>query len=181
MMTIKDYAKEQGVSYEAVRKQLSRYKNQLDEHIIKKGRQQFLDEYAVDFLTEKRNSQPVVVINQDQTNRINELETKLAVLEALLNQRNEDYLNLQKVAENRFLEASKVEFLENNIKSLESKAKKLELSLDSTKGVLKTRTEELNLLNAINIQRDKRIEQLEKELDHYQSMSLLQRIFNFKK
>ena len=34
MKTIKQYAEEQGVSYEAIRKQISTYKEELKDHII---------------------------------------------------------------------------------------------------------------------------------------------------
>ena len=50
MISIKDYAKQKNVSYEAVRKQLVRYKDELQSHITTKNRMRFLDDYAVNFL-----------------------------------------------------------------------------------------------------------------------------------
>ena len=43
MISIRDYAKKNNVSYEAIRKQVKRYENELRGHIIKKSRTQFLD------------------------------------------------------------------------------------------------------------------------------------------
>ena len=54
MISIKDYAKNKGVSYEAVRKQVNRYKDELDGHIHKQNRTQYLDDEAVTFLDSKR-------------------------------------------------------------------------------------------------------------------------------
>lgn len=71
MISIKDYAGQKNVSYEAIRKQIKRYKGELEGHIFKDGRTQLLDEVAVDFLDEKRQTNPVVIY---ETNREEELE-----------------------------------------------------------------------------------------------------------
>ena len=59
--TIKDLAKEMNCSYEAVRKQVKRYSKQLKEHIYTEHKTQYLDDYACDFLRDKRQDSPVVV------------------------------------------------------------------------------------------------------------------------
>lgn len=81
MKSIKEYAKEKQVSYEAVRKQISRYKDELKGHIQKVGRTQYLDEEAEQFLNEKRNSSPVVLI---QASKDEELEALRKEKEMLL-------------------------------------------------------------------------------------------------
>lgn len=74
VITLRDYAKQNNISYEAVRKQLARYKNELGDHIIKDGRQQFLDDEAVAFLDGKRQKNPIAIIQQDKDERIDSLE-----------------------------------------------------------------------------------------------------------
>lgn len=54
VISLRDYAAQKGITYEAVRQQVVRYKDELEGHIIKDGRQQFLDEEAVSFLDAKR-------------------------------------------------------------------------------------------------------------------------------
>ncbi len=77
MQTIKDFAKNNGVSYEAVRKQVKRYeKNELKGHIIRKVRTQYLDDYAVDFLTAKRKENPVIIVNSDKDEEIKNLQAE---------------------------------------------------------------------------------------------------------
>lgn len=71
MVSIKEYASSKNVSYEAVRKQINRYKKELTNHIQKVGRTQYLDDFAVDFLNEKRQSNPVVIL---ETSKEEELE-----------------------------------------------------------------------------------------------------------
>jgi len=87
VISLKDYAKQNNVSYEAVRQQVVRYADELGDHIIRDGRQQFLDEEAVAFLDSKRQKNPVVVIQQDKDEQIEQLRqekeallTKLAAL-----------------------------------------------------------------------------------------------------
>ena len=62
MISIKDYAKQKGVSYEAIRKQVHRYREDLGEHLVKKNRIQYLDEEAVAFLDARRAENPVIIL-----------------------------------------------------------------------------------------------------------------------
>lgn len=77
MITFKEYAKQNHITYEAVRSQVNRYRDQLGEHIIQDGRQQFLDDYAVAFLDERRQKNPVVVYQQSKDEAIEELRKEL--------------------------------------------------------------------------------------------------------
>ncbi len=74
MISMKDYAASKGVSYEAVRKQVNRYKDELDGHIFKQGRTQYLDDEAIAFLDDKRKNNPVVVLNTNKDEEIERLE-----------------------------------------------------------------------------------------------------------
>jgi hypothetical protein len=73
VISLKDYAKQNNVTYEAVRQQVIRYADELGEHIIRDGRQQLLDEEAVAFLDAKRQKNPVVIIQQDKDEIIEQL------------------------------------------------------------------------------------------------------------
>lgn len=74
VISIKDYAKSKNVSYEAVRKQINRYRKELDNHIQKVGRTQYLDETAIAFLDEKRKANPVVVFESNKDEEIERLK-----------------------------------------------------------------------------------------------------------
>lgn len=73
-MTMKDYAHKCGVSYEAVRKQVRRYADELEGHIKQQGRVQVLDDWAVDYLDAKRQGNPVVVAQADLQQQLRQLQ-----------------------------------------------------------------------------------------------------------
>lgn len=74
VISLKEYAKNNNISYEAVRQQVVRYAEELGEHLIKDGRQQFLDEDAVAFLDGKRQKNPVVIYQAGKDEEIERLE-----------------------------------------------------------------------------------------------------------
>lgn len=74
MITLKDYAEKKSISYEAVRKQVSRYREELGNHIKKEGRTQYLDDWAEEFLNDRRASNVVVMYEHSKDERIEELE-----------------------------------------------------------------------------------------------------------
>ena len=100
MITIRDYAKENNVSYEAIRKQIKRYEDELNGHIIKQNRTQFLDDIAVAILDQHRRENPVIIVNQDTDSRLKQLEDenknlliKVAQQADKISQLNEDLRN----------------------------------------------------------------------------------------
>lgn len=100
MITIRDYAKENNVSYEAIRKQIKRYEDELNGHIIKQNRTQFLDDIAVAILDQRRRENPVIIVNQDTDSRLKQLEDenknlliKVAQQADKISQLNEDLKN----------------------------------------------------------------------------------------
>lgn len=85
VISIKEYARIKSVSYEAVRQQIARYREELGDHVVKDGRQQFLDDEAVAFLDERRKKNPVVIY---QENKDEELEQLRAERQQLLEELN---------------------------------------------------------------------------------------------
>lgn len=81
-VSIKDYAREAGVSYEAVRKQMKRYSEELEGHIHQQGRTQYLDDEAVAFLDQHRLEKPIVVYEAGYDRQLRELEDTIAQLRA---------------------------------------------------------------------------------------------------
>ena len=114
IMTIKQFADSQGISYEAVRKQVVRYSDELSGHVIRKNRTQYLDEKAVEFLQERRRESPIVLQTIDQADEISRLQDQLESLKAQLVS-----------AQNRLLEAQeRVISLQDEVqKTLEDKAR----------------------------------------------------------
>lgn len=73
MISLKEYAQKKNISYEAVRKQVNRYRNELGDHLYKKDRTQYLDEEGEAFLDQKRASNPVILVEHDKDEQIEDL------------------------------------------------------------------------------------------------------------
>jgi hypothetical protein len=73
MISLKEYAQKKNISYEAVRKQVNRYRNELGDHLYKKDRTQYLDEDGEAFLDQKRASNPVILVEHDKDEQIEDL------------------------------------------------------------------------------------------------------------
>ena len=84
LMTIKQFAESQNVTYEAVRKQIVSYGEDLKDHIIRNGRTQYLDEWAVEFLTKRRKENPVILLSQEKDETIEFLKSQVETLRVQL-------------------------------------------------------------------------------------------------
>jgi len=82
MTTIKALAQDQHCSYQAIWKLVTKYEKDLGNHVVKKGRDRFLDEYAVNFILEKRKDHPMVALNVDQSAIIESQNREIEALKA---------------------------------------------------------------------------------------------------
>ena len=102
MITIKDYAKGRGISYEAARQQISRYMERevdgfrLADHISKVDRTQYLDDEAVTFLDERRAKNPVIVQQEERDETIERLRAEVDLLQKRLIAAQDEYRDLLK-------------------------------------------------------------------------------------
>lgn len=160
VVTLRDYAKQNNISYEAVRKQVVRYKKELEGHLIKDGRQQFLDEEAVAFLDAKRQKNPVAIIQMDKDETIEELKAQLDLAKNKIIDLQEQRDKLKDEKRNLELENAKIVLLEAE------NGKKDEILEEERKT---RQTAEMELTEA-----RKKIEELE-------NASLMKRLFGWKK
>lgn len=115
--SVKEYAKEHGITIQAVYQQINRKKNKefLQEHIFKRDGVKYLDEEAVAYLEHQRVHAPTIIMQTDDKERIEQLE-------------NENKMLLLKVAELQetiIAKSEKIEQLqEANILLLEQKQEK---------------------------------------------------------
>lgn len=117
MVSLKEYAKNKGVSYEAVRKQVNRYKDELKGHISKVNRTQYLDEEAVAFLDSKRAESPIIIMESGKDEEIQRLEMENKAL----------LLKVAELQEALLKEKDQVKLLQNEkIELLEAKNQKKE-------------------------------------------------------
>lgn len=117
MITIKDYAKQKGVSYEAIRKQIKRYEDELEGHLVKQNRFLMLDDEAVRFLDSKRSENPVIVYEQNKDEELEQLRHENKVLLIQMNTVQDQLGEVQQklIAEmntTKLLTNEKVQYLE---------------------------------------------------------------------
>lgn len=104
VICIRDYAKSKGVSYEAVRKQVNRYKQELEGHIIVNNRTQYLDDEAVAFLDQKRAESPIIIMESAKDEELERLKAENELLKNQLLASQQDNIKVHK----ELLEATKL-------------------------------------------------------------------------
>lgn len=131
--SIKDYAKSRKITYEAARQQVKRYEKELQGHIRKQNRTQYLDDYAVGLLDDHRQQSPVVVVNQDRDAELEQLRAdKVALLQQVASLQNE----LIKARDNEILAAKQTVLLEaaqSDREALQERVKELEAERDEAR------------------------------------------------
>lgn len=85
MLSIAEYAKTRGISQTAIRRQLTRYQEELQGHITIHNRKKMLDDTAVNFLDSHR-MQREIIIEQADTELKKELEDLRARMDLMKDQ-----------------------------------------------------------------------------------------------
>lgn len=97
MISIKDYAKARGVSYEAVRQQVVRYASRdvegfrLADHITKVDRTQYLDDEGAAFLDMRRAKNPVIIQQEERGETVERLRARIDELQTRLITAQDEY------------------------------------------------------------------------------------------
>lgn len=168
LISLKDYAKKNNVSYEAVRQQVVRYADELCDHIVKDGRQQFLDDKAVAFLDEKRKKNPVVIEKMDRDEEIENLRREkenLLIQYAELSKKNSELSDWK--SENALLIAK----AENSVALIEQKQQaldNLQKQYEEQGELLADYKEMKNEQNKQIVEFRKKIEEKDKIIEEYQ-------------
>ena len=162
MITIKDYAKQKGVSYEAIRKQIKRYEEELEGHLVKQNRFLMLDDEAVQFLDSKRSENPVIVYEQNKDEELEQLRHDNKVLLIQMNTVQDQLGKVQQklIAEmnaTKLLTQEKVQYLEYKAQSEQKEVQLKDLArardaaqakADQQEAVLRLKEQQIGALTA---------------------------------
>lgn len=162
MITIKDYAKQKGVSYEAIRKQIKRYEEELKGHLVKQNRFLMLDDEAVQFLDSKRSENPVIVYEQNKDEELEQLRHENKVLLIQMNTVQDQLGKVQQklIAEmnaTKLLTQEKVQYLEYKAQSEQKEVQLKDLArardaaqakADQQEAVLRLKEQQIDALTA---------------------------------
>ena len=206
MITIKDYAKQKGVSYEAIRKQIKRYEDELEGHLVKQNRFLMLDNEAVQFLDSKRSENPVIVYEQNKDEELEQLRHENKVLLIQMNTVQDQLGKVQQklIAEmntTKLLTQEKVQYLEYKAQSEQKEIQLKDLArardaaqakADQQEAVLRLKEQQIGALSAAKetaaasmkaaderiAQADARAKAAEEEASRLKNRSFWDRLFN---
>ena len=149
LVTIREFADLQGITYEAVRKQVVRFSEELSGHVVRKNRTQYLDEVAVKFLQERRRESPIILQNTDQGEEISRLMDQVESLRAQLVS-----------AQNKLLESQEriISLQDEAQKALEDKARYTAL-LEDNETQKKKLQETEDQLRRVEAERDEAVQE----------------------
>lgn len=163
MVSIRDFARDFGISYEAVRKQVKRYEEELRGHIHMQGRTQYLDDVAVAFLSERRAKPMMAIYDETSDRRIQELEQRNADLD----QENRKLLKALNDAKDRIIE---LQGMQARLEASEASQKALTASRDEYKAAAEKEAQRAQ--DAQN-----RATQAETELAAYKALPWYKKVF----
>lgn len=123
MLTVKQYAESKGVTHQSVYKQLQTHADELEPHIIQKGRTRYLTQEAVEILEKYRESNVQIIERTNDKEKIAELEE---TIKRLLSEKSVLENKYTAVLEWKADKAMEIASAENNSKLLEDKTKLLE-------------------------------------------------------
>ncbi len=206
MITIKDYAKQKGVSYEAIRKQIKRYEDELEGHLVKQNRFLMLDDEAVQFLDSKRSENPVIVYEQNKDEELEQLRHENKVLLIQMNTVQDHLGKVQQklIAEmntTKLLTQEKVQYLEYKAQSEQKEIQLKDLArardaaqakADQQEAVLRLKEQQIGALSAAKetaaaslkaaderiAQAEARAKAAEEEASRLKNRSFWDRLFN---
>lgn len=187
MISIAQYAESRGISGTAVRRQIARYAEELEGHVVVSGRRRMLDDEAVEFLDQHRQPRTMVIdgeatladqveVLQEQVKKLQEtsmmeeiefLRKELADSRGRVNQLQAGMIemmkykdeNLRLIADNQKKEAALTEKSE----ALERK----EAVINEKDAVIQAKEEELNVMDVTLHEVKDRLQQAEKEANSY--------------
>lgn len=202
LVTLKQYAEEHKISYEAVRKQVIRYAEELSDHIIKQDRTQYLDPWAVEFLTNRRRESPIVLMNMDQSEEnerlkeeVESLRVKLMTAQNELLKEKDRIIELQDEAkktiedrarytallEDNKAKEEKLKEAESQISEIRKESEDLSWEIEKKDDQIRTIQTEADDLRKKSEEDQKTIEDLQKQRDEAQTeaQSFTRSIFGF--
>lgn len=178
MITIKDYAKQQGVSYEAIRKQIKRYEKDLEGHLVKQNRFLMLDDEAVRFLDTKRAENPVIIYEQNKDEALEQLRKENKNLLIQMNMVQDEMKQVQQkliaqMQQNHLLTTEKMNYLE--YKSL---AEQKEQQIGALTNAKEMAANTLAALKQELAKEQQKSQEKEAELQRLQHRSFWERLWN---
>ena len=161
VIKLQDFARDCGVTDRAIQKHIKNHEEDLQGHIERRGKNgTWIDEYAEEYIRGLMKTAPVVVGDNAQLRKIDELEQKIDRLYGYI-EKKDDFIN-------RMMEAAAVQ--QKRIENLESQ--KLLIEERTEKKIIDVRKELEASHRAAEKQQSEEIERLRQELDREKNRPL---------
>ena len=169
MISIAEYAKTRNISYEAARKQVVRYEEDLADHVTKQGRKQYLDDEAVRILDQHREPRPIII--EDRNSELEQVLQENAQLKKQL----AEMAMLQKWYDDSHL---LIDSYESNLKQLSTTVEELRIDRDTAMENLRQSQAEKDTATEKAHAAELEVVELRSKMDRLKGRGLIQRILN---
>lgn len=174
LLTFRQFADAQGVTYEAIRQRVDRAGDDLVKHIKKKHGIKYLDDYAQEVLADRAYKMPLAVVSDAQQEEIKKNLSTIGELQAELLTKEREITELHKLIASMSNKAAKVEYLEKLNEKATNENRILSDQMDAQRAELSKTRDELSEIRgkASQIEADKEALKaekgdLEEELSRY--------------
>ena len=168
LVTLRQFAREKGITYEAVRKQVLRFSDELEGHVVTVDNTKYLDEYAQQFLSERRRMSPIVVKIEDTQADNGEYQAQIESLKTQLLQVQQKVIQLQDEARAGIEDKIKYQLLLSDHEEQKRKLREAEDALRKKEDEIQSGKEIMRDLQNKTEEQGKQIEELRKEADSYE-------------
>lgn len=167
LVTLRQFAKEKRITYEAVRKQVIKYAEELEGHIVTMDNTKYLDEYAQEFLSERRRMSPIVVKIEDAQADNGEYQAQIEALKTELLQVQKKVIQLQEETRAGIEDRIKYQLLIADHEEQKRKLREAEDSIREKEEELRSEREVTRDLKNKTEEQGQQIEELRREADSY--------------
>lgn len=168
LVTLKQFAEEKGITYEAVRRQILKYADELEGHIVTVDGTRYLDEEAQKFLSERRRLSPIVVKIEDTQADNKEILEKIESLKTQLLKAQERVIQLQDEARAGIEDKIKYQLLIADHEEQKKRLREVETTLQEKQSELDSEKETRRALQNRMEEQSKQLDDLRAEASTYE-------------
>ena len=188
MISIAQYAETRGISGTAVRRQIARYSEELEGHVVVSGRRRMLDDEAIEFLDQHRQPRTMVIdgeatladqveVLQDQVKKLQEtsmmgeiefLRKELADSRNRVNQLQAGMIEMMKLKDENLKLIADNQKKESALTEKSEALERKEAEINERDAVIQAKDEKLDLMEVSLHEVKDRLQQAEEEVNSFQ-------------
>lgn len=168
LVTLRQFAQEKKITYEAVRKQVVKYADELGDHIVTMDGVKYLDDFAQTFLSERRRMSPIVVKIEESQADNDEYQAQIDALKTQLLQAQQKVIQLQDEARAGIEDKIKYQLLIEDHEEQKKRLRDAETALSERERELQHEKETSQALQRQNEETARQLAEAKKEAESYE-------------